>query len=145
MPLKEGDTAPDFTLEDTLGGEFCLSDYLGQNVVLYFYPKDDTPGCTLEAKSFTELADQFARQDTIVCGISYDDVSCHADFIEKYDLQVELLADIDHHVAKLYESDGQDYPSRNTFVIDQDGKIKKIFKNVKPQGHAEEVLAILKQ
>ena len=143
MALKEGDLAPDFTLEDTLGGEFCLSDYIGQNVVLYFYPKDDTPGCTIEAQAFTKMAAEFASEDTIVCGISFDDVECHSNFIEKYDLQVELLADVDHTVAQLYESSGEDYPQRNTFVIDKEGKIKKIFLAVKPQGHAAEVLAAL--
>ncbi len=142
--LKEGDLAPDFSLEDTLGGDFQLSDYRGQNVVLYFYPKDDTPGCTIEAQQFTKKISAFADADTVVCGISTDDVACHKNFIEKYDLKIELLADTEGKVAKLYGSQGDKYAKRNTFVIGKDGKIKKIFWNVKPDGHADEVLAVLK-
>lgn len=145
MTLKEGDLAPDFVLPDTLGGDFCLSDYRGQHVVLYFYPKDDTPGCTLEAQAFTKMAGQFAEAGAVVCGISYDDSECHKAFIEKYNLKVELLADAEQAVAKLYESAGDGYAQRNTFVIDPDGRIKKIFRAVKPQGHAEEVFAVLRQ
>lgn len=141
--LKEGDLAPDFTLPDTLEGDFKLSDYRGQNVVLYFYPKDDTPGCTIEANQFTAAIDKFTDKNTVVCGISYDDVVCHKDFIDKYDLKIELLSDEDGTVAKLYGSAGVEYPSRDTFVIDAEGKIKKIFRQVDPEGHALQVLESL--
>lgn len=142
--LKVGDTAPDFQLPDTLGGDFQLSDYRGQNVILYFYPKDDTPGCTIEAQQFTQMYDEFEKHNALVFGISYDDEECHKDFIDKYELQVELLADVDGEVAKLYGCDSEDgYAKRSTFVVDENGKLKAVFLNVKPDGHAKEVLQTL--
>lgn len=144
MTLKEGDLAPDFSALSTSGKEVKLSALRGKNVVLYFYPKDDTPGCTIEAKEFTEAAGQFASANTVVLGVSYDNVSCHKDFIAKYGLKIELLADTDKKIAEAYGSAGdKGYAQRNTFVIATDGKIKKVVLGVKPQGHAQEVLASL--
>lgn len=141
--LQEGQMAPDFRALSTSGKEVSLSHYRGKNVVLYFYPKDDTPGCTIEAKEFTEVVAKFAGKDTVVLGVSVDDAECHKAFIQKYQLKIELLADTNQIIAKAYESEGANYAQRNTFVIDTQGKIKKIFRSVKPQGHAEEVLTAL--
>lgn len=144
MPnLKEGDTAPDFAVQNAQGREVKLSGLKGKNVVLYFYPKDDTPGCTIEAKEFTEAAARFAGQDTVVLGASADDPACHQAFINKYGLKIELLADPGQKVAAAYDSAGEKYSQRNTFLIDKQGRIKKIFKGVKPQGHAAEVLKVM--
>ncbi len=141
--LKEGDLAPEFSAENNQGKNVKLSDLRGKNVVLYFYPKDDTPGCTIEAKEFTEYAGQFASNNTVVLGVSFDDTACHQEFIKKYNLNIELLADTNKSIATAYESLGNGYAQRNTFVIDKEGRLKKIFTNVKPQGHAEEVLKLL--
>lgn len=143
MPLKEGDTAPDFKAQNSQGKEVSLATYKGKNIVLYFYPKDDTPGCTIEAKEFTESSAKFASANTVVLGVSYDDVACHQAFIEKYGLKIDLLVDAGGSIAKAYDSFGEGYAKRNTFVIDASGKIKKIFMGVKPQGHADEVLKLV--
>lgn len=144
MPsLKEGDRAPDFSALNSKGKEVKLSGLKGKNIVLYFYPKDDTPGCTIEAKEFTADAGKFADQDTVVLGVSYDDPACHQAFIDKYGLKIELIADTSKKIAEAYGSAGGGYASRNTFVIDKGGKIKKIFFKVKPQGHSKEVLDAL--
>jgi peroxiredoxin Q/BCP len=139
--LKEGDVAPDFSATNQKGQPVKLSQYKGKNVVLYFYPKDDTPGCTIEAKEFTEMAGKFAGANTVVLGVSYDDAACHQAFIDKYGLKIDLLTDVNKSIAQSYGSFGDKYPSRDTFLIDGQGKIKKIFRGVKPQGHASEVLA----
>jgi peroxiredoxin Q/BCP len=139
--LNEGDVAPDFSAETTKGREVNLSQFKGKSVVLYFYPKDDTPGCTIEAKEFTEMAAKFASANTVVLGVSYDDPACHQAFIDKYSLKIELLADTSRKIAQAYGCAGDKYPNRDTFLIDASGKIKKIYRNVKPQGHANEVLA----
>lgn len=141
--LKEGDMAPDFTAQTTDGREIKLSALKGKNVVMYFYPKDDTPGCTIEAKEFTEMADKFASANTRVFGVSYDDADCHKAFIDKYGLKVELLTDKGGQIARAYGSFGEKYPNRDTFLIDKDGRLKKIYRGVKPQGHAAEVLGML--
>jgi peroxiredoxin Q/BCP len=142
--LKEGDIAPDFSAQSTSGKEVKLSSLKGKNVVLYFYPKDDTPGCTIEAKEFTESVSQFSNKDTIVFGVSFDDIKCHQAFIDKYKLKIELLADTNGSIAKAYNSAGTGYAQRNTFLIGKDGKIQKIYLGVKPQGHAAEILKELK-
>jgi peroxiredoxin len=142
--LKEGDQAPDFSAETAKGREMNLSALRGKNVVLYFYPKDDTPGCTIEAKEFTEMADKFANANTVVLGVSYDDSDCHQAFIDKYGLKVELVCDTKGEIAKAYGSWGEKYPARDTFLIGTDGRIKKIYRGVKPQGHAADVLTHLK-
>lgn len=141
--LKEGDVAPDFSAANAKGKEIKLSQLKGKNVVLYFYPKDDTPGCTIEAKEFTEMAAKFASADTLVFGVSYDDAACHTAFISKYDLKVDLLCDVGGQIAKAYGSWGEKYPNRDTFLIDKQGKLKKIYRGVKPQGHANEILSQL--
>jgi peroxiredoxin len=126
-----------------------LADYTGrQNVVLYFYPKDDTPGCTIEANDFTRLAEEFAAADTVVIGVSKDSCESHQRFIDKYGLKVELLADTDGSLCERYgvwqekEKDGVKKMGivRSTFVIDKQGKLVYAGYGVSPQGHAEEVL-----
>lgn len=138
--LNVGDAAPDFSATSAAGKTISLSSLKGKNVVLYFYPKDDTPGCTIEAKEFTEAAAKFAGNNSVVLGVSYDDASCHQAFIDKYGLKIDLLCDTDRKISQNYSSEGEGYPQRNTFVINPEGTIKKIFWNVKPTGHAEEVL-----
>ena len=98
--LHEGDVAPDFSAQTAKGKEVKLSQFLGKNVVLYFYPKDDTPGCTIEAKEFTEATAKFANANTVVLGVSNDDTACHQAFINKYDLKIDLLADTHKKIAQ---------------------------------------------
>jgi peroxiredoxin len=141
--LKEGDTAPDFSAANAQGKEVSLSQFKDKNVVLYFYPKDDTPGCTIEAKEFTQMAAQFANTNTAVLGVSYDDAACHQAFIDKFGLKVELLADTSRKIAEAYGTKGEKYPSRDTFLIGKDGKIVKIWRGVKPEGHAQDVLKLV--
>ena len=139
--LKIGDGAPDFTLFDHNGEEQTLSDYFGKKLVVYFYPKDDTPGCRKEACSIRDNFSLFEENDIIVFGISYDSPSSHKKFAEKYDLPFTLLSDNDKEVAKLYKSDGFLMAKRNTFLIDTDGKIFKIYKNVDVTTHTENILS----
>jgi peroxiredoxin Q/BCP len=146
--LKEGDQAPDFTAKDENGSEIKLSDLRGQKVVLYFYPKDDTPGCTKEACSLRDSHDQFGEKNIRVLGVSTDDEKSHQKFISKYDLPFTLLADTDKNIVNLYEVYGEKsmygkkYMGvlRKTFLIDEEGKIKKIFDKVNVSEHAAEVL-----
>jgi len=139
--LKIGDGAPDFTLFDHNGEEQTLSDYFGKKLVVYFYPKDDTPGCRKEACSIRDNFSLFEENDIIVFGISYDSPSSHKKFAEKYDLPFTLLSDNDKEVAKLYNSNGFIMAKRNTFLIDKDGKILKIYKNVDVTTHTENILS----
>jgi thioredoxin-dependent peroxiredoxin len=131
-----------------------LSDFsVTKNVVLYFYPKDDTPGCTIEANDFTRLADEFAKLDTAIVGVSKDDCQSHADFIKKYDLKVDLLADTSGEVCEAYgvwrerEKNGVKsmHVLRSTFIIDKQGKLADVEYGVNHEGHAEAVLAKVKQ
>ena len=146
--LKEGDDAPDFSAKNQNGDEIKLSDYRGKKVVLYFYPKDDTPGCTKEACSLRDGFEQFKHQGIEILGVSTDDEKSHQKFISKYELPFTLLADTNHAVADLYESYGEkkfmgktyDGVLRKTFLIDETGKIKKVFDKVKVDEHADEVL-----
>ena len=146
--LKEGDKAPDFSSKDQNGNPVKLSDYKGKKVVVYFYPKDDTPGCTKEACSFRDADAIFREKGITVFGVSTDDEKSHQKFISKYELPFTLLADTDHAVADLYESYGEkkfmgktyNGVLRRTFLIDEAGKIKKIFDKVKVYEHAAEVL-----
>ncbi len=141
MELNEGDIAPDFSAQSANGKEIKLSNLRGKNVVLYFYPKDDTPGCTVEAKEFTQNVAKFQNADTVVLGVSCDDVHCHQDFIKKYNLKIELLADTNKNIVRAYESLGEKgYAQRNTFIIGKDGRIKRIYLGVRAEGHAAEVL-----
>ena len=146
--IKEGDVAPDFTVKDQAGADVKLSDFRGQRVVLYFYPKDDTPGCTKQACSLRDGFSTFERENIKVLGVSMDDENSHQKFISKYQLPFTLLADTDHAIADAYGSYGEknfmgkNYMGvlRKTFLIDEQGKIKKIFDKVKVDEHATEVL-----
>jgi peroxiredoxin Q/BCP len=146
--LNIGDKAPDFTLTDSYGVEHTLSDYEGQKVVVYFYPKDDTPGCTKEACSFRDSDDVYTEQNIKVFGISNDDEASHQKFKEKYNLKHTLLADTENSVCPKYDAYGvkkrgdREYEGikRSTYVLDEVGKIVEIFKKVQTDIHAEEVL-----
>jgi thioredoxin-dependent peroxiredoxin len=148
MSLNLGDPAPDFTLKNAEGSALSLSQLLGQWVVLYFYPRDNTPGCTKEACGFRDRQDAFLAQNIRVLGVSADDGAAHQKFIKKFDLHFTLLCDPDGAIATAYESYGpkkfmgKTYAGvyRQTFVIDPAGKIVKIYRKVKPELHAEEVL-----
>lgn len=141
--------APEFSLPDQSGQPRTLADFLGQWVVLYFYPKDDTPGCTKEACSFRDGFARFKRAGIVVLGVSADSVRKHAKFVEKYELPFLLLADESKIVVEQYgvwakkKFMGREYMGilRTTFLIDPAGKIAKIYENVKPEEHAEEVLS----
>ena len=149
--LAEGDAAPDFTLTSDSGDRVQLSGLRGKPVVLYFYPKDDTPGCTKQACGIRDAYSEFERAGAVVLGVSPDNEGSHVKFKNKYDLPFTLLADTDHVVADEYgvwgEKSylGKKYKgvSRSTFVIDADGNVKKVMRDVKPATHADEVLAAL--
>ena len=146
--IKEGDDAPDFESRDADGNRIKLSGLRGQKVVLYFYPKDDTPGCTKEACSFRDAHSVFERDGIRVLGVSLDDERSHQNFAAKYQLPFTLLADTDRSVAEAYGVYGEQQfmgkkymgVSRKTFLIDEQGKIKKIFNKVNVEEHADEVL-----
>lgn len=151
MSLKVGDMAPDFTLRDENEKEVRLSDFRGQKVVLYFYPKDDTPGCTREACAFRDQFAGFRDLEAVVLGVSRDSAESHRRFKEKYQLPFPLLSDPDHQVAEAYgvwkektmfgkKSFGIE---RTTFVIDEEGRIQAIFRNIKPEEHVEKAYAAL--
>ena len=152
MPsLKEGDTAPAIALDTDSGEPFTLSSLKGKNVVLYFYPKADTPGCTKESCEFRDTSKKFSKANTVIVGVSPDPSAKQAKFKEKFDLPFVLLADVDHKTCEDYgvwqekSMYGKKYMGveRTTFVIDPKGKVKKIFPKVKVDGHAEEVLAAI--
>jgi peroxiredoxin Q/BCP len=150
--LEAGQMAPVFTLPANNGQTISLEDYRGKVVVLYFYPKDMTPGCTTEACDFRDYHPEFAALDTVVLGISPDDVKSHDKFVQKYQLPFPLLADTDHAVAEAYgvwvlkKMYGREYMGieRTTFIIDRDGKIAKVYPKVKVAGHVQEVLSYIK-
>jgi peroxiredoxin Q/BCP len=151
--LTTGIEAPHFELPDCEMQTFSLASLHGnKNVVLYFYPKDDTPGCTLEANEFSDLEEEFAKFDTVVIGVSRDDCLSHASFRDKYGLSVLLLSDPDARVCKRYgvmyekEVEGQKKLSikRSTFVIDRHGKLRHVMYGVQAHGHAQEVLNMIK-
>ena len=151
LQLKAGDIAPKFSVATSGGGKISLADYLGKNVVLYFYPRDDTPGCTKEACAFREAFADFQKQGAVVFGVSPDSVKSHDKFVEKFKLPFMLLADEDKKIVEAYgvwgekSFMGKKYLGvfRVTFLIGPDGKIKKIWPAVKPEEHAAEVLAAL--
>ena len=153
MAPTEGEPAPDFELQTDSGGRLRLSDLRGKQVVLYFYPKDDTPGCTTQACGIRDAYAQFEQTGAVVLGISPDDAASHAKFKEKFGLPFTLLADEGHHVADEYgvwaekNYRGRKYMGvdRSTFVIAEDGTVKKVLPNVKPATHADDVLAVLAQ
>ena len=149
--VSEGKPAPEFTLEDDAGETVSLSDFRGKPVVLYFYPKDDTPGCTAQACGIRDAYDEFEQAGAVVLGVSPDKVSKHVKFKERYDLPFTLLADPEHEVAESYgvwgekKYMGRSYMgvSRTTFVIAPDGTVAEVMENVKPDSHADDVLASL--
>jgi peroxiredoxin Q/BCP len=152
MPsLKVGDSAPAIALDTDSGESFALSSLNGKNIVLYFYPKADTPGCTKESCEFRDTSKKFAKANTVIVGVSPDPAKAQAKFKEKFDLPFVLLADVEHKACEDYgvwkekSMYGKTYMGveRTTFVIDAKGKIKKIFPKVKVEGHAEEVLAAI--
>jgi peroxiredoxin Q/BCP len=146
--IEEGKKAPDFKLTSSDGGEVRLKDLRGKTVVLYFYPKDDTPGCTREACAFRDSQAALKRKGAVVLGVSGDSVSSHEKFRDKYSLNFPLLSDPDRAVAKKYGAWGEKVmygkktvgTIRSTFVIDGEGVVRKVFPRVKVDGHADRVL-----
>lgn len=149
--IEVSQPAPDFTLLTDHGTPLTLSEHVGKNVVLYFYPRADTPGCTIESCEFRDAFPRFEGRDALILGISPDTVDDQAKFKAKFDLPFTLLADADHAVAELYgvwkekKNYGKTYMGveRTTFLIGRDGRIAHIFQKVKPQGHAAEVEAAI--
>lgn len=150
--LHIGDKAPEFSLLNQDGVEISLKDLLGKKVVLYFYPKDNTPGCTIESCEFSELYDEFSAKNAVIVGISPDDDKSHCKFIDKYKLKHTLLCDTKTQIAKAYgawglkKNYGKEYEGilRSTFIIDEQGKIANIYRNVNPRAkHAQAVLESL--
>jgi thioredoxin-dependent peroxiredoxin len=150
MPLQSGIQAPDFSLLNQDEQKVSLSDYLGKPVVLYFYPKDDTQGCTTEACSFRDDYTAFFQTGIVILGISPDSPASHRKFITKYKLPFLLLADETHKICELYQVwgrkkfMGREYDGifRTTYLIDEQGKIIKVFENVKPAEHSKEVIDV---
>jgi peroxiredoxin Q/BCP len=148
ITLKEGAKAPSFSAITNGGGKVSLKEFKGRHVVLYFYPKDNTPGCTTEACAFRDLHREFASANAVVLGVSVDSVKSHDKFIAKFELPFTLLADEDHKIVEAYgvwgpkKFMGREYDGthRVTFLIGPDGRIKKIWPKVKPESHPLEVL-----
>jgi peroxiredoxin Q/BCP len=153
MTIEVGKLAPDFTLENQDGKQVTLSDYKGKNVVLYFYPKDMTPGCTTQACDFRDNHESFTTSNTVILGISPDPRESHQKFIGKHELPFQLLADVDHEVAEAYgvwklkKMFGKEYYGieRSTFIIDKNGIIQKEERKVKVKGHVDETLAFINE
>lgn len=153
MTIEIGQQAPDFTLEAHNGELVTLSNLKGKNVVLYFYPKDMTPGCTTEACDFRDQFEQFHDVNAIILGVSLDPVDRHKKFVEKYGLPFLLLADTDHQVAKSYgvwklkKNFGKEYMGieRSTFIIDKEGTLVKEWRKVQVKGHVEEALTYIRK
>lgn len=143
MALAVGSDAPAFTTKDTNGNTVSLSDFQGKTVVLYFYPKDDTPGCTKQACSFRDAQPDYQNKDIVVLGVSADDEASHQAFTQKYNLNFPLLADTDQQLIKAYDVDGGGYAKRVTYVIGPDGKIKHVDGTVNTTTHASDVLQAL--
>jgi thioredoxin-dependent peroxiredoxin len=152
MPISANQPAPNFVLKDENGIERSLADYKGKPVILYFYPKDDTPGCTTEACSFRDDYSAYDEAGVTILGVSPDSPKSHTKFKAKYNLPFTLLADEDHQVAELYEVwgpkkfMGREYEGiyRTTFLIDASGNVQQVFENVKPAEHSAELLETLK-
>lgn len=151
--LEVGTKAPDFTLQDQDGKDVSLSDFKGKKVILYFYPKDNTSGCTKQACAFKELSPDFMEKDAIVLGVSKDSVASHKKFQEKYELPFELLSDPDHKVIEQYDvwkeksMYGKKYMGivRSTYLIDEEGNIEKALEKVKPQQNPEQMLKLVEE
>ncbi|WP_107669839.1 peroxiredoxin [Cyanothece sp. BG0011] len=142
MALAVGTVAPDFTTVDDEGNTVSLSDYKGKVVVLYFYPKDDTPGCTKEAQSFRDNYQQYQDKDMVVFGVSMDDQASHKAFKEKYGLPFQLLVDKDGKLTKAYDVEGGGYSKRVTYIINAEGKISYVDEKVKTDSHAQDILGV---
>ncbi|MED1865938.1 thioredoxin-dependent thiol peroxidase [Fictibacillus nanhaiensis] len=153
MTIETGSKAPDFKLPASNGEEVALKDFKGKNVVLYFYPKDMTPGCTTQACDFRDRHEDFKKQNTVILGVSPDPLTRHDKFIEKHGLPFVLLADEDHKVAELYDvwklkkNFGKEYMGieRSTFIIDGEGNIAKEYRKVKVKDHVEEALQFIEE
>jgi peroxiredoxin Q/BCP len=153
MELKVGMRAPDFTLPDSQGNDVALSNFREKNVILYFYPKDNTKGCTLEAINFRDNYEEIKETDTVILGVSKDSTKSHLSFINKYNLPFVLLSDGEGKVCELYsvwktkKMYGREYMGieRTTFLINKKGNIIKIFPKVKVEGHVEKIMEQLKQ
>jgi peroxiredoxin Q/BCP len=143
MALTVGMDAPGFTAKDTNGDTVSLSDFAGKTVVLYFYPKDDTPGCTKQAQSFRDNYAEYQGKEMVVLGVSMDDEASHKQFTEKYGLPFQLLADVDGAITKAYDVDGGGYAKRVTYVIDGNGKITHVDASVNTANHAQDILAVV--
>ena len=143
MTLAVGTDAPAFTVKDTNGNTVSLSDFAGKTVVLYFYPKDDTPGCTKQACSFRDSMSDYQNKDVVVLGVSADDEASHQQFTQKYNLNFPLLADTDKSLIQAYDVDGGGYAKRVTYVIDGNGKVIHVDSSVNTSSHASDVLATL--
>jgi peroxiredoxin Q/BCP len=149
--LQVGDQAPEFELTAGDGSTVRLKDLRGKKVVVYFYPRDDTPGCTKEACAFRDSSEAYAQRGAVVFGVSADSLGSHQKFAKKFGLTFPLLSDPDHAVAEAYDSwglkkyMGREYMGikRNTFLIDEQGRVARVWEAVKPEGHADEVLASL--
>lgn len=141
MTLAVGSTAPDFTAKDTNGDTISLSQFKGKTVVLYFYPKDDTPGCTKEAQGFRDAYSELQGKDMVVLGVSMDDEASHQKFTEKYGLPFQLVADADGTVTRAYDVEGDGYSKRVTYIIDGEGKIIQVFDKVDTANHAKDILS----
>jgi peroxiredoxin Q/BCP len=149
QPPVAGNQAPDFTLPNQEGAQVSLDQFKGKWVVLYFYPKDFTSGCTIEAHNFQRDIDKYTQKNAVIVGVSVDNVDSHKSFCAKEGLNFKLLADSSHVVVEKYgstmEYNGMTLATRNTFLIDPTGVIRKVYLKVSPQGHSEEVLADLQQ
>ena len=153
MTIEVGKVAPDFTLQNQEGENISLSDFKGQNVVLYFYPKDMTPGCTTQACDFRDNYDAFKDLNTVIIGISPDPIERHQKFIDKHELPFQLLADTEQEVAKQYDvwklkkMFGKEFYGieRSTFILDKEGIIQKEYRKVRVKGHIEETLNFVKE
>lgn len=151
--LNIGDNAPDFCLKNQDEENVCLKDHKGKNVVLYFYPKDNTPGCSMEAMTFTKHKDDFEKNNTTILGVSKDSCSSHRKFIENKNLNITLISDEDKEIHEKYgvwrmkKFMGKEFLGtiRSTFLIGSNGKIKKIWDNVRVKGHVEDVLEEVKK
>ena len=143
MALAVGTVAPNFTTTDDEGNTVSLSDFKGKVVVLYFYPKDDTPGCTKQAQSFRDNYSEYQGKDMVVLGVSMDDQASHKQFKEKYGLPFTLLVDSDGAITNAYDVSGGGYAKRVTYIIDGEGKITNVDANVNTSTHAQDVLATM--
>jgi thioredoxin-dependent peroxiredoxin len=141
--MKAGDTAPDFRAQDHTGTERSLSEFAGQRLVLWFYPKADTPGCSREGCGFRDLYERFQEKGAHILGVSYDTPADNAAFVEKYNFPYPLLSDTEQAIAKAYgaySADRPDYPQRNTYVVSPEGTLEQVLDGVNPKTHPRSLL-----